>query len=254
MTNKIKRMLKKMIKEKNIHISKYDKIILIFISLFFVVLFTLDCSNKQQFKEIDKKINETNELIIKNKNSTNKSIAKLNDEIIIQSANIVIDDNEEWYYKKIPLELDKSINDYCIEINKGLQKYIYDLCQENDITYELVLAIIWRESRFETNALNYNTNKTYDSGLMQLNDSTQEWVSQNIDNDLNYKNPYDNILAGISLLKYYIDKTGNEYDGLYAYGVGLNGFYDNVNQGITTNSKVDLAYEYVNKLKEIKGE
>ena len=202
-------------------------------------------------------------------NKTNDKIDKLNLEleqrisqvvtrvIICEGANDVALTNVDfvddfYYYEKFPLELDTSVDDLFVELDKDLQRYIYDLCQDKNITYETVLAIIWRESRFQTDVVNVNNNKTKDVGLMQINDSAHDWLRQNVREDLDLYNPYDNVLAGISLLEYCIDKTGAEYTGLYAYGTGVSGYYNNINKGITTNKVTDLAYEYVDILKQIK--
>ena len=66
------------------------------------------------------------------------------------------------------------------EWGEDLKEYTSEVCEENDIPYELVLAIIYNESRFQSEATGYNKNGTKDYGLMQLNDITYDFLNENI--------------------------------------------------------------------------
>ena len=108
-----------------------------------------------------------------------------------------------------------------IPLDKDLQLYTYNLCQEKQVDYNLVLAVMWNESRFDVNALNYNTNGTYDYGIMQVNDIMKDYALEKCNvTDLN--NTKDNILVGTTRLSEMVQKYG-ENQGLIAYGLGENG-------------------------------
>ncbi|MCL2013385.1 MAG: lytic transglycosylase domain-containing protein [Oscillospiraceae bacterium] len=116
-----------------------------------------------------------------------------------------------------------------VPLDKELQKYIYTLCEKNNIEYELLLALIWGESRFMTEAVNQNTNGTVDRGLMQINEIHKEKLSKKgIDNLFD---PKQNILAGISILKPLLDKY-DEKTALMAYQKGVKGMMAYKAQGV----------------------
>lgn len=128
-----------------------------------------------------------------------------------------------------------------IPLGKELQEYTYDLCVENNVDYELVLAVMWRESRFELDATGYNDNGTQDSGVMQINDCNKKWIA----NELNVTDLYDpqqNILAGVTMLSEFVDTYG-EHDGLMAYGAGETGMQRLKNKEIMTLDSVQLALD-----------
>ena len=58
------------------------------------------------------------------------------------------------------------------------KEYLYELCQENDLDYNLLVAVIYNESRFQSDAMHLNTNKTTDWGLMQINDSCYNFLKE----------------------------------------------------------------------------
>lgn len=150
---------------------------------------------------------------------------------------------------KAELQQEESIELYYIPeipLDKELQKYTYDLCLEKNIDYELVLAVMWRESRFEFDATGYNANGTQDSGIMQINDINKEWIAKELDITDLY-DPYQNILAGITMLADFINTYG-EHDGLMSYGAGAVGMTRLKNKGFTTLDSVQLALD---KRKEI---
>ena len=108
-----------------------------------------------------------------------------------------------------------------IPLDRELQEYTYDLCIEKNVDYELVLAVMTRESQFQIDATGYNHNGTQDHGIMQINDRTKEHFYQILNiNDI--YDPYQNILVGLTLLSDVIGKYG-EYDGLMAYAAGESG-------------------------------
>jgi hypothetical protein len=117
---------------------------------------------------------------------------------------------EPYYISEIPL-------------SKDLQKYIYDLCNENNVDYELALSVIWKESKFESNLINKNSNQTHDYGLFQINTVNLQWIKDtyNITDIMNEKS---NIKGGIGLIAESINKHGGERNGILAYHLGDNGY------------------------------
>lgn len=117
---------------------------------------------------------------------------------------------------------------YDLQLEQKYQDLIYNLCDNNNLSYELVLSVQYVESKFNTDAVNINKNNTRDFGLFQLNSKFLEeyrtyaiqycWLSKDIKFDVT--NPDHNIRAGIGLLvhlrDYYKDK-GMSDEQMYYY-------------------------------------
>lgn len=134
-----------------------------------------------------------------------------------------------------------------ISLDKELQKYTYDLCLKKNVDYELVLAVMWRESRFELDATGYNSNGTQDSGIMQINDINKEWIAEEL-NVTDLYDPQQNILAGVTMLSDFIDTYG-EHDGLMAYGAGETGMSRLKEKGVNTLGNVQVAFDKRDEIK-----
>lgn len=120
-----------------------------------------------------------------------------------------------------------------IPLSRELQRYTYQKCREYGLEYEMVLAVMWRESGFQTQAVGYNTNGTRDSGLMQINDVNRRWLlDRHGISDL--LDPYQNITAGTAILADYFSKYGENH-ALMAYQYGEQGMLDKVAGGMETN-------------------
>jgi hypothetical protein len=87
-----------------------------------------------------------------------------------------------------------------IPLSDDLQQYIYSLCEEYDISYAMVIAMIDVESSFDSKAVS----STSDYGLMQIN-------AINHKDNMDYLNPYDNVEHGIKALNRLAEKY-NEAD------------------------------------------
>lgn len=132
---------------------------------------------------------------------------------------------------------------YCesIPLSYHLQQYTYNSCIDYGLEYELVLALMWRESRFQTDAVHINLNGTQDSGIMQINDVNREWLAERHGiNDL--MDPLQNIRAGLIILSTFTDKYG-VHAGLMAYQYGEQGMLRKMEQGTQTSEQVALLIE-----------
>lgn len=96
------------------------------------------------------------------------------------------------------------------------QEYIEQLCEDKDISPELVEALIERESTWNPEAVNGNC-----IGLMQ--------VDKNIYKDLigsrNLTDPYDNIQIGVEILEELLHKYGEAAPALMFYNAGYSDNY-----------------------------
>ena len=128
---------------------------------------------------------------------------------------------------------------YDIPLSEDLQDHIFELCEERDIDPELVIAVIWRESRFKAKAVGDNGNSL---GLMQIQ---PRWHSERMDRldcpDL--LDPYQNITVGIDILDDLFDSGKSVEWVLMAYNGGRSYANRNVKAGkISSYAKNVLNY------------
>lgn len=140
---------------------------------------------------------------------------------------------------------------YCptISLSEELQQYTYDKCQEHGLNYTVVLALMWRESRFNASAVGYNSNGTRDNGLMQINDVNKSWLQKEY-GITNLMDPYQNIDAGTAMLGAMVAKYG-DHDALMAYQYGEAGMKVKQSQGITTNNQIQQLYVKSEEFQEL---
>jgi hypothetical protein len=127
-----------------------------------------------------------------------------------------------------------------IPLSRELQEYTFAQCLENGLSYELVLALMWRESRFQITAVGYNQNGTQDSGVMQINDVNRGWLLSELGiTDL--MDPRQNIAAGTAMLGRLTEKYG-EHNALMAYQYGEAGMQRKLEQGVISNEQIEALY------------
>lgn len=106
----------------------------------------------------------------------------------------------------------------------------------------LVVAVAWQESRFQANAYGTNHNKSVDRGLMQLNSSTFQTLSED-----DFFNPYINADYGTSYLRKTLDMSGNIVTALAMYNAGP-GRVDRQGAPTNTLNYIDKIIAYKNNL------
>lgn len=132
---------------------------------------------------------------------------------------------------------------YCeaIPLSYALQKYTYEACGRNGVDYDLVLALMWRESRFQVNAVHVNTNGTRDNGIMQINDVNRGWLLEQ-HGIVDLMDPKQNIEAGTIMLGGLVEKY-DVHRALMAYQYGEQGMKRKLWEGVTTNRQISMLYE-----------
>lgn len=114
-----------------------------------------------------------------------------------------------------------------IPIGEDLQKFTYYLSAAYDMDYSLVLAIISKESRFVPDCVS----STNDYGLMQINACNHEWLTEEL-GITDFLDPYENIKAGLFILRGLFEKYDSTSKVLMAYNMGENGASKLWDQGI----------------------
>ena len=108
----------------------------------------------------------------------------------------------------------------------GLKQYTWQMAKHYNVSYELVLAIIYNESRFIPGLTHVNSNGTTDWGLMQVNDVCFDLLHRQlgIQSMEELLDPYKSIQAGCAILGYHRRYVDNEEDALLRYQVGAGNY------------------------------
>ena len=105
-----------------------------------------------------------------------------------------------------------------VNMDIELQEYIYCLSYANNIDFNFVMGLIKTESEFNPNVIS----DTNDYGLMQINSINHKWLSEEL-GITNFLDPYQNVRAGIYILRDLFDEYKDNSKVLMAYNMGETG-------------------------------
>lgn len=129
-----------------------------------------------------------------------------------------------------------------VPLSDSLQRYIYEVCADENVPVTLVMAMIEHESGFDPEAVS----PTDDYGLMQINAVNHEWLKEEY-RCADMMNPYQNVFCGISIISSYIDKYGELDKALMAYNMGNYGAQKAWKNGVTS---IAYSEEILSLMKE----
>lgn len=124
-----------------------------------------------------------------------------------------------------------------LPLSPELQEFTYNRCQEKGIDYEMVLAIMQKESNYDPQAVS----ATNDYGIMQINQCNHEWLREEL-NITDFLDAKESITAGTEILgrlaaKYSRDsEAADPHQILMAYNMGETGAQKAWNAGIMTSA------------------
>ena len=134
-----------------------------------------------------------------------------------------------------------AVPQYDVPISKELQEYTYDLCRSYNVEYELVLAVMWHESNFDTDAIS----PTDDYGIMQINKVNHESLKSEL-GFVDIMDPKNNIHSGVYLLSELYKKYDDTAEVLVAYNQGPTGAERLWRSGIyTTDYSTSVQDKYL---------
>lgn len=129
-----------------------------------------------------------------------------------------------------------------VPLSDSLQRYVYEICADENVPVTLVMAMIEHESGFDPEAVS----PTDDYGLMQINAVNHEWLKEEY-RCADMMNPYQNVFCGISIISSYIDKYGELDKALMAYNMGNYGAQKAWKNGVTS---IAYSEEILSLMKE----
>lgn len=116
------------------------------------------------------------------------------------------------------------------------QQMILERCEELNIDFAFVMAVMYTESSFRPNADSGSS-----VGLMQINRVNHGWLSKEL-GLTNFFNPEQNVKAGTYMLRDLFDKYDDPAKVLMAYNMGEAGARRLWNQGIYTTKYVEKVF------------
>ena len=135
---------------------------------------------------------------------------------------------------------------YDVPLSKTMQRYIYELCADEEIPVALVFAIIEHESGFNPEAVSH----TDDYGLMQINKINFDWLEEEY-RCADMTDPYQNVFCGTKIIGRLVDKyDGDIKHALLAYHLGEYGAQKAMANGVTETRASAEIYELMLRYEE----
>lgn len=132
---------------------------------------------------------------------------------------------------------------YNIALSEELQRFTYDRCEELGLSYELVLAIMFKESSYQPDVV--NSSECY--GLMQIHKINHPALTEAL-GITDFLDPKQNIIGGTYLLAQIADKYSDVHEILMVYNCGENGAKKLWAQDITSTAYSRSVIEYMEEL------
>lgn len=133
---------------------------------------------------------------------------------------------------------------YDVPLSHSLQRYIYEVCADENVPVALILAMIEHESRFNPEAVS----KTNDYGLMQINEINYSSLEEKY-RCADMLDSYQNVFCGIKIISSCLENNdGDIVKALMCYNMGSYGaskaWEDGINSTSYTKAVMALMEEY----------
>lgn len=105
-----------------------------------------------------------------------------------------------------------------VPMDEDLQEFTFYLSAAYEMDFTFVMALIQQESGFRSDVVS----ATNDYGLMQINEVNHQYLKEQLE-ITDFLNPYDNIRAGMFILRKLFEKYETPAKVLMAYNMGEGG-------------------------------
>lgn len=134
-----------------------------------------------------------------------------------------------------------------VPLPHSLQRYIYEVCADEDVPVTLVMAMVEHESQFNPEIIS----KTNDYGLLQINAVNHETLAEQY-HTADMLNPYQNIFCGVKIIGSYVRQYDGDYTkALMAYNMGAYGAAKAQESGITSTSYTETILALMQEYEEV---
>lgn len=134
-------------------------------------------------------------------------------------------------YEADSLPVAEEVTYFDVPLSHSLQRYIYEVCADENVPVSLIIAMIDQESKFNPEVVS----KTGDYGLMQINTINHEWLAEEY-RTADMLDPYQNVFCGIKVIGSYIQNYNDYGLALMAYNMGDYGAKKAWENGIKSTS------------------
>lgn len=138
---------------------------------------------------------------------------------------------------------------YDIPLAEELQAFTFYLCEDYGTDYEMVLALMDRESDYTASAIS----KTNDYGIMQINKINHKWLTEEL-GTTDFLDPEQNIRCGVYMIGKLTAKYDDPHRVLMAYNMGESGARNYAAKGNTSSAYSRYIMELRDKLLQGGGE
>ena len=122
-------------------------------------------------------------------------------------------------------------------LDDATQQMILERCEELDLDFAFVMAVIFRESSFKANADSGSS-----VGLMQINRVNHDWLSKEL-GITDFFDPEQNVKAGTYMLRQLFEKYEDAGMVLMAYNMGESGARKLWNKGIYVTDYAESVFQ-----------
>jgi hypothetical protein len=126
-------------------------------------------------------------------------------------------------------------------LDDATQQMILERCEELDLDFAFVMAVIFRESSFKANADSGSS-----VGLMQINRINHDWLSKEL-GITDFFDPEQNVKAGTYMLRLLFEKYEDAGMVLMAYNMGESGARKLWNKGIYVTDYAEGVFQQADK-------
>lgn len=135
-----------------------------------------------------------------------------------------------------------------VPLDSDVQEFIYYLSKGYNMDFTFVMAIIQQESGYQPDAVS----NTDDYGLMQINKVNHGYITDEI-GVTNYLDPYENVRAGMFILRKLFEKYETPEKVLMAYNLGESGAKALWGKGVFETNYSKSVQRIQSELNNMKG-
>ena len=135
-----------------------------------------------------------------------------------------------------------------VPLDSDVQEFIYYLSKGYNMDFTFVMAIIQQESGYQPDAVS----NTDDYGLMQINKVNHGYITDEI-GVTNYLDPYENVRAGMFILRKLFEKYETPEKVLMAYNWGESGAKALWDKGVFETNYSKSVQRIQSELNNMKG-
>lgn len=148
-------------------------------------------------------------------------------------------------YEADELPAVENVTYYDVPLSHGLQRYIAEVCADENVPVPLVMAMIEQESQFDPEIISADS----DYGLMQINAINHDWLEAQY-RAADMLDPYQNVFCGIKMMGAFIRVYGDYNAALMAYNMGEYGAVKARENGIESTSYSEQVLSLMEKYEQ----